>query len=643
VAPVSLDPHFRRLAAARSGIDRLRGRIDSARDEEAKITTDVLTAKARLGYKDQVQTFLQELQADIHARNVGGFERMLSAFAQEVLQDVDPVRLELYAERGASGLDLFTQASDGAREDILDDQGGALTNVISTGLRMIACIKSDGRKFLVIDEGDCWIKPSNVPSYYSVLADAARRLDLQCLVISHHDVSLLDDTISVARVVPTTMKSATIENDPKLKARRDGPGFRSIRLTDVQAYVDETLYLGPGVTALTGTNNIGKSTVVRALRAVFYGESRDGIVRHGARQATVSIAMEDGSTLEWSRAPKRNPVNLWRLVDAMNQPITRDGDVLETGGRSVPAWVQKITGIGRVDNLDIHISHQKFPVFLLGETPSVRASVLSIGREAGHIDRMFSRQRRWQSDDTSCIKRGEARVQDLRDFIASCETATAAAAALEPADDMLDAAAARIQTSEAISRHLDRAARLAAATATMRVSVDELASTPPVEALDAVAQHQGNASELAKTIRSIGDKTLASQHLKASLSALSTLPGDDALHGVRDPHALTGALSRLESLLAARQIAAGRTEALAALPSDLPNLTDTSAMRSALERLTNAQNELAVATRRHSATRTDIDTLDAEVEAFLASHPHCDSCGQTITAIDLSGGHEHGR
>lgn len=636
-----VDHHSRRLVAAKSGVDRLRGRLDNARAEEERVTTDVLTAKARLGYKDQVQRFLQELQADIHARNVGGFERMLSAFSQEVLQDVAPVRLELYAERGASGLDLFTQLPDGAREDILDDQGGALTNVISTGLRMIACIKSEGRKFLVIDEGDCWIKPSNVPSYYSVLADAARRLDLQCLVISHHDVSLLDDTISVARVVPNAMKSATIENDPKLKARRDGAGFRSIRLTDVQAYVDETLYLGPGVTALTGTNNIGKSTVVRALRAVFYGESRDGIVRHGARQATVSIALEDGTTLEWSRAPKRNPVNLWRLVNQMNEPVTRDGDVLETGGRSVPGWVQKISGIGRVDNLDVHISHQKFPVFLLGETPSVRASVLSIGREAGHIDRMFTRQRQWQSDDTACIKRGEARVQEIRDFIASCEPALSAAEALPPLEETLEATRTRLTKAAAIQASLDRRQSLRARISQARDAVQAHASTPDAEQLDITAQRQAEAAGLARSVSSIEAMIRNQAILRRRQAVLRELPADDAMPGIADPAPLRAAFARLDGLSRTRRAVELRLAAHQGLPENAPDVSDTSALKTAIDRLTAAHGARKGATDRLMATEAQSVALAGEVEAFLATHPHCSACGQTITGIALDEGHLH--
>ena len=69
------------------------------------------------------------------------------------------------------------------------------------------------------------------------------------------------------------------------------PGLRFIRLLNVQAYADATLRSSPGVNALIGPNNRGKSSFIRALRAVFYGEARDSLVRAGAKAAQVEIGL----------------------------------------------------------------------------------------------------------------------------------------------------------------------------------------------------------------------------------------------------------------------------------------------------------------------------------------------------------------
>ena len=54
------------------------------------------------------------------------------------------------------------------------------------------------------------------------------------------------------------------------------------------------LALSPGVNALIGPNNRGKSAFIRALRAVFYGEARDSLVRAGAKAALVEIGLQAG-------------------------------------------------------------------------------------------------------------------------------------------------------------------------------------------------------------------------------------------------------------------------------------------------------------------------------------------------------------
>jgi ABC-type thiamine transport system ATPase subunit len=78
-------------------------------------------------------------------------------------------------------------------EDVLTGQGGSVCNILSVGLRLIALSQLDParhRPFLVLDEQDCWLRPQLVPRFMKLIADIARRLDLQLLVISHHGVDL---------------------------------------------------------------------------------------------------------------------------------------------------------------------------------------------------------------------------------------------------------------------------------------------------------------------------------------------------------------------------------------------------------------------------------------------------------------------
>src|SRR3546814_3009946 len=113
------------------------------------------------------------------------------------------------------------------------------------------------------------------------------------------------------------------------------------------------ILLAPGVNALVGDNNLGRSVLMRALRAVCYVECSDADIRQGEKRATVEIDIEGGRTVEWTRELRRNPVNLWRLLDADGNVVEHEGMRYESGGRTVPDWVSDILGIAKLEGLDV--------------------------------------------------------------------------------------------------------------------------------------------------------------------------------------------------------------------------------------------------------------------------------------------------
>jgi predicted ATPase len=48
------------------------------------------------------------------------------------------------------------------------------------------------RRFLVLDEQDCWLRPDLVPKLVKMVHEAAKALGFQILMISHHDVALFE-------------------------------------------------------------------------------------------------------------------------------------------------------------------------------------------------------------------------------------------------------------------------------------------------------------------------------------------------------------------------------------------------------------------------------------------------------------------
>ena len=314
------------VTRAEASLARLEGRRDAIRTRVAELTREIELAKGRLAVKDEVEAFIEAVHGSASRRSLSAFETLLTALVQEVLPGEKPVALELSTERGLASLDISVRRPDGTLEDVLEDNGGALTNVIGMALRLIAVVKADVARFLALDEADCWIAPDRVSSFYTVLEDGAARLGVQCLAVSHHDLSQFSGKFHIARIVGEPATGVEVlSSDTGTRWDDAQPGLRFIRLANVQAYKDATLHLSPGVNALIGPNNRGKSTFIRALRAVFYGEARDSLVRAGTKAALVEIGVAGQRTLRFTRQPRRSPVNVWSLHEA-------DGSVVEEQG-----------------------------------------------------------------------------------------------------------------------------------------------------------------------------------------------------------------------------------------------------------------------------------------------------------------------
>lgn len=148
--------------ALRRDLDRFRrdlaqaeGRRNWLRRRRETLEHDVALAKARLDLRGPVELFIEEVQAEASRRSLRSTETLLTAFARDVLPGEKPVSLELSTERGLAALDIGVLRPDGSREDVLEDNGGALTNVVGTALRLIAVVKAGVGRFLALDEADC--------------------------------------------------------------------------------------------------------------------------------------------------------------------------------------------------------------------------------------------------------------------------------------------------------------------------------------------------------------------------------------------------------------------------------------------------------------------------------------------------------
>jgi DNA repair exonuclease SbcCD ATPase subunit len=574
---------------------RAEGHRDALRERAEALTGEVELAKGRLAAKADVEAFIEAVHGSASRRNLAAFETLLTALVQEVLPGEKNVALDLSTERGLAALDICVRRPDGTLEDVLEDNGGALTNVIGMALRLIAVVKADVARFLALDEADCWIAPDRVPAFYKVLEDGAARLNVQCLAVSHHDLSAFAGAFHIARIVGEPERGVEVMSDPTISHWNDEQaGLRFIRLVNVQAYKDATLHLGPGVNALIGPNNRGKSTFIRALRAVFYGEARDSLVRAGAKSAMVEIGVAGGRTLRFTRQPRRSPVNIWSLHERDGTVVEENGMRFETGGRAVPDWVAELFAITKVEDLDVHIAHQKFPVFLLGETPSRRSAVLSIGQEAGYIRDMLAIHRERCTRDNTLVRTGEKelieiadslrRMEDLEPLKAQAGEAHALAARIDEALARVEALRLRRAKLSDMRRHLEAARRRA----------DAVTNLPDPERLSGLVEAVTGGRERER----IGRRLI------------------DLVHTLRQAQAKGGALQ--------------------SLPDAVPALENLTPAQDILTRLSDLRGASAIARGRLSQIATELQSVEAGLAALLdETGGLCPTCGSSVDAQNL--------
>ncbi|MGM0452904.1 MAG: DNA repair protein [Thermodesulfobacteriota bacterium] len=141
-----------------------------------------------LALSGKVTQALEALNHQLFRELLGVIENKLSIALQEVLEQPIELKAGVEWKRNAASVEFWIE-KDGNREDILKGQGGSVANILSVGLRMFALTTLEEtvhRRFLVLDEQDCWLHPDLVPRLVKIVHDAGSALGFQVIMISHH-------------------------------------------------------------------------------------------------------------------------------------------------------------------------------------------------------------------------------------------------------------------------------------------------------------------------------------------------------------------------------------------------------------------------------------------------------------------------
>lgn len=429
--------------------------IAERRARSVKLQTNISQALYRMGLQPKVEAYMLSLQQRVHQRSVGLYEQLLTALVQDVLpENPHPISLELDTDKGLPALSIQLGKNEFA-QDIYEDTGGSLTNVVSSGLRFVALARSNLRRFLVLDEPDCWIESWRVPRFADILSEMATRIHVQGILISHHQDSAfinLPDRMKLEKnangIIEVRKSRTAVWADDK------APGIRWIRLERFMSHLDTKLELGPGINVLSGANHIGKSAIVNALRVFCYHQGADRHIMHGHDNFVISIGIEDGQVLTCTRVRKGGRKTVYSYMNpSMKEPRVEPADKAK-----VPEFVVNALNIQKLNDLDIQLSHQKMPVFLLNEPKTKQAALLSAGMESDHVRTMLKDYKSWMDGDRGIVRNDEKEMLVLKKGLDEWDAQFAGAAL---ADQGLNLQTMRANLEQSIERvaHMEELVR----------------------------------------------------------------------------------------------------------------------------------------------------------------------------------------
>lgn len=154
--------------------------------------------------------------------------------------------------------------------------------------------------------------------------------------------------------------------------------IKKIILENFQSHKYTVLNFTQGLNVVVGKSDSGKSSIIRAIKWVFYNEPiGDFFIRQGENNVKVSIILNDNTKVTRLRTPSKNQY----IISQNNEDL-----ILEGFGTGVPKEVKTVLGVDYIkfDNnikSKVNIGEQLEGPFILSEKSSTRAK--AIGKIVG--------------------------------------------------------------------------------------------------------------------------------------------------------------------------------------------------------------------------------------------------------------------
>ncbi len=166
--------------------------------------------------------------------------------------------------------------------------------------------------------------------------------------------------------------------------------IRRIVLENYMSHSRTAIEPAAGLTVLAGPNNCGKSAVVSALQTLCGDNRGDFMVRHGAKQCSVTVETDDGHVIVW----RRKGGSISYVMDGTE--VHRSGPTNLPDNLHEHLRLAKVEPADGKDAFDLHFGVQKSPIFLI-DSESQAASFFSASNDAERLlDLQRKHKGKWQ-------------------------------------------------------------------------------------------------------------------------------------------------------------------------------------------------------------------------------------------------------
>lgn len=201
--------------------------------------------------------------------------------------------------------------------------------------------------------------------------------------------------------------------------------------------IEKATFQIDGFTVVVGRSNIGKSALVRAMKAALTGASVSSFVRHGP--ACLRRTKQAKTCKCYASVHFRGPDLdlLWEKGDSINR-YTYNGTIYDKAERGTPEFLQPAFSPVKVgDRQDLlQVADQFSPIFLLDQSGGAVADTLS---DVARLDRINEAMRLAEKDRKEAVATRKVREKDVQALEERLESYTGLDDALTAVKDLEDA------------------------------------------------------------------------------------------------------------------------------------------------------------------------------------------------------------